>query len=115
MKDFSHAVASALARSEPRLYVDVASKSRRAGRIFVDYLRNARGATAVAAYSTRANPRATVSTPIHWKALESGARADGFTVPDVERRLVRGFRDPWARFESARSSLSAAKRRALGP
>jgi bifunctional non-homologous end joining protein LigD len=73
----------------------MAIKARR-GRIFIDYLRNGRGSTAVAAYSTRAKPTATVSTPLTWDEVESGIRADHFTIETLPRRLESLADDPWA-------------------
>ena len=68
-KAFTRAVAEAMAKDAPDRYVATMSKRARRGRIFVDYLRNGRGATAVAAYSTRALPQAPVSTPLDWDEL----------------------------------------------
>jgi bifunctional non-homologous end joining protein LigD len=114
LKGFSHAVAVDMARSEPKLYIATASKAQRGGRIFIDYLRNARGATAVAAYSARARPNAPVSTPIGWNELDGKVRADTFTVANLRRRLTSKRRDPWADFEGVRQALGARARRATG-
>ena len=70
-KDFCHAMALAMAADAPDRYVASATKSKRNNRIFIDYLRNSREATAVAPYSTRARPGAPVSTPIDWSELGS--------------------------------------------
>jgi bifunctional non-homologous end joining protein LigD len=114
VKAFSRAVAMQIAKSDPRRYLATASKALRRGRIYVDYLRNARGATAVAAFSTRARPGAPVSTPIAWEELERGVRADSFGVGNLEERLRRQRRDPWADFAASRQSIPASARRALG-
>jgi bifunctional non-homologous end joining protein LigD len=74
------------------------SKRARRGRIFVDYLRNDRGSTAVAAYSTRALPQASVSTPLGWDELSEGLRSDHFTVANIRHRLGFLRRDPWQDF-----------------
>ena len=114
VKTFSRAVAAAIARAEPKRYIATASKEQRKGRIFIDYLRNARGATAVAAYSTRARPGAPVSTPIAWKELDSGVRSSSFDVRNLEQRLRKLRRDPWEDFEKLAQTLGARAKRELG-
>ena len=71
----------------------------------VDYVRNARGQTAVAAYSTRARPGAPVSTPLRWDELLAEAAADRWTVRNVPRRLAALRADPWDGFASLRQHL----------
>jgi bifunctional non-homologous end joining protein LigD len=95
-KDFCHAVANVMAQSDPDRYVATATKSKRKGRIFIDYLRNSREATAVAAFSTRARPGAAVSVPIDWSELGSLKSADQYTVKNLPQRLSRQRKDPWA-------------------
>jgi bifunctional non-homologous end joining protein LigD len=104
-KAFAASVAEAIARDRPDRYVATASKRARRGRIFVDYLRNDRGSTAVAAYSTRARPRATVSTPLGWDELSEGLRSDHFTVGNVRHRLEFLRRDPWPGFFEMRQRI----------
>lgn len=111
-KAFAHAVARDLVRRDPRRYTAALAKSRRRGKIFVDYLRNTRGATAICAYSTRAARGAPVSAPIGWDELSRGVRSDAFGVRDMAERL-RGP-DPWEGFFAARRSLTKAMRRELG-
>ena len=94
VKDFSHALASAMAKDSPQRYLAKASKSARRRRIFVDYLRNGRGATAVAAYSARARAGAPVSTPLGWDELGPEMRPDRFTVLNLLHRLAN-IDDPW--------------------
>ena len=88
---------------------DVA-KSERPGRIYLDYLRNLRGATAVAAFSTRARPGAPVSTPIAWDELGPRLRSDHFTVSNLPRRLASLRRDPWKDYARTRQALPARPR-----
>jgi bifunctional non-homologous end joining protein LigD len=94
VKDFAHKLARAMAADSPARYLAMASKEARRGRIFVDYLRNGRGATAVAAYSTRARAEATVSTPLAWEELGPEMRSGRFTVGNLLNRLAH-LSDPW--------------------
>ena len=94
VKDFAHRLALAMAKDSPRRYLAVASKSARRDRIFIDYLRNGRGATAVAAYSARARAGAAVSTPLAWDELGPEMRPDRFTVTNLLHRLA-SIDDPW--------------------
>ena len=97
-KAFTQNVAERMSRAHPDRYVAIMSKRAREGRVFIDYLRNGRGATAVGPYSTRARPGAPVSTPLAWDELSEGLRADHFTVDNLRERLdfLRG--DPWDGF-----------------
>jgi bifunctional non-homologous end joining protein LigD len=76
VKTFAKAIAGTMVKERADRYVATVAKSARRAHIFVDYLRNDRGATAVAAYSTRALPRASVSTPLTWEELSPGLRSD---------------------------------------
>jgi bifunctional non-homologous end joining protein LigD len=109
-KSFTASVAQAMARDRPDRYVATVAKRVRRGRIFIDYLRNDRGATAVAAYSTRALPRASVSTPLAWSELSEGLRADHFTVGNLRHRLEFLKRDPWRGFFKIRQRIPADPR-----
>jgi bifunctional non-homologous end joining protein LigD len=104
-KRFCKHIAGLLADQEPRLYTINMAKAARKGKIFVDYLRNDRGATAVAAYSTRARPGATVSTPISWDELTPAIHSDHFSVANVPARLASLKRDPWAKIEQIKQSI----------
>jgi bifunctional non-homologous end joining protein LigD len=94
VKEFAHRLARSMAADSPGRYLATASKEARRGRIFVDYLRNGRGATAVAAYSTRARSEATVSTPLDWTELGPDMRSGRFTVGNLMNRLAH-VPDPW--------------------
>jgi bifunctional non-homologous end joining protein LigD len=104
VKKFSRSVAESLVREAPDRYIATMSKAKRQGKIFVDYLRNSRTATAVSAYSTRARPGATVSVPLAWQELEEDLR-DLFNVKNVPQRLARLRQDPWYDYEAARRPL----------
>ncbi len=93
-KAFAHKLARSMAADSPAKYLATASKEARRGRIFVDYLRNGRGATAIAAYSTRARSEATVATPLAWDELGPEMRSGRFTVGNLLNRLAH-VPDPW--------------------
>jgi len=103
--EFSRGMAEAMAREQPKAYVASMAKSERTGRIFVDYLRNVRGATSVAAYSTRAKPEGPVSVPLTWDELTPRVRSDQFTIATVRERLSGLRADPWSRYWSVRQRL----------
>jgi len=104
-KDFCHAVAAGMAADHPARYTATAAKSKRNKRIFIDYLRNSREATAVAPYSTRARAGAPVSTPIEWSELAALKGANQFTVRNLPARLKRQRKDPWANIERIKQTL----------
>jgi bifunctional non-homologous end joining protein LigD len=104
-KDFAHTVAASLAADFPGRYTATATKSKRTKRIFIDYLRNSREATAVAPYSTRARPGAPVSTPLDWSELGEIKASNQYTVLNLPARLKRLRTDPWAGIGRIRKSL----------
>ena len=109
-KEFAEAMAS----DSPDRYVANMAKSKREGRIFVDYLRNGRGATAVSAYSTRARAGATVSMPIGWDELSNSLSSDHFRVDNAARRLRYLKRDPWSGFFESKQSLGGRRTASKG-
>src|SRR5262249_51388992 len=113
-KSFTASVARSMATNRPDRYVATTAKRARGGRIFVDYFRNDRGSTAVAAYSTRAFPQASVSTPLEWDELSEGLRSDHFTVSNVRHRLAFLKRDPWQGFFKARQRIPVDRARSDG-
>jgi bifunctional non-homologous end joining protein LigD len=108
LKSFAHNIALAMERDEPSKYISTMAKKARGGKIFVDYLRNGRGATAVAAYSTRARPGAPVSTPVSWDELGPAVTPARFTVENIGRRLAALKSDPWEGFFSRPQNIKAA-------
>lgn len=102
---FTRDMAHAMAADEPERYTTTSVKREREGRIFIDYLRNNREATSVAAYSTRARPGAPVSTPVAWNELSAKLRPNGFTVLNLNKRLTALRRDPWAEIASVKQVL----------
>jgi bifunctional non-homologous end joining protein LigD len=99
-----------MAKDHPDQYVATAAKRVRPGRIFIDYLRNGRGATAVAAYSTRGLPQASVSTPIDWDELSEGLKADHYTVDNIGHRLRFLKTNPWEWFFKLRQKAPTRTR-----
>ena len=108
-KAFTKAIAEAMETDEPNRYVSTATKAKRNKRIFVDYLRNSREATAVAPYSTRARPGAPVSVPIDWSELGSLKGASQYTVQNLMQRLSRQRKNPWALIGRAKQTLPRLK------
>jgi len=104
-KEFTGALATAMAKDSPDRYIATMSKRARKGRVFVDFFRNGRGATAVGAYSTRALPDATVSTPLDWNELSESVRADHFRIDNLRQRLAVLRQDPWAEMLTVKQRL----------
>ena len=104
-KAFAGGIAEAMARDAPSRYTATLKKSARPGKIFVDYLRNSREATAVAPYSTRARAGASVSAPIAWEELGSLTSASRYTVNNLPQRLARLRKDPWTGIDKLKQML----------
>ncbi|RWM00492.1 MAG: DNA ligase D [Mesorhizobium sp.] len=98
VKDFAHDFARALEQASPDRYTATLSKKARTGKIFVDYLRNGRGSTTVAPYSSRAKKGATVSMPVTWPELEKGLAPNAFPLGDATTLSELKKADPWADF-----------------
>jgi bifunctional non-homologous end joining protein LigD len=107
-KSFARAIADAVVADSPDRYTANMSKARRTGRTFIDYLRNGRGATAIAPYSTRARPGAPVAMPVEWAELKPKSRPE-FTIGNALARVSRS--DPWKSIASVRQKLTAAIRK----
>ena len=108
---FSRAVSEALVRTEPRLYTTRFAKAGRERKILIDYLRNNRTNTSIAAFSPRARPGAKVSMPVDWDDLS--APPERWTLITVPKRLKRVRIDPWAGYWAAAQQISAASFKAL--
>ncbi|MCG8273878.1 DNA ligase D [Aquamicrobium sp. NLF2-7] len=105
VKAFTKALADSMAVDSPDQYVSTITKSKRRGKILIDYLRNQRGMTAVAPYSTRARPGAAVSMPLAWGELNPGIGPAYFTVDNTPTRLAALTSDPWEGFRAAAEPL----------
>lgn len=113
-KRFARSVAEAMARDAPRDFVATASKAKRRGKVYVDYLRNAQGATAIANYSARARPGAPIATPLSWDELSLKLRPDQFHSGNVRQRLASLAGDPWEGFFEVRQSLTKSAMKVAG-
>jgi bifunctional non-homologous end joining protein LigD len=112
-KNFAHMICAQMAHDSPLRYLDNMSKSQRAGKIFLDYLRNDRTATAVAVLSPRARDGAPVSMPIQWKEAGRGLDPKKFTVRSAPALLQKA--KPWDGYDKAARSLSQAIRAITHP
>jgi bifunctional non-homologous end joining protein LigD len=108
-KKFAQAVAASMAKDDPHRYTANPIKARRHGRVFIDYLRNSREATAIAPYSTRARPSAPVAVPLAWGELSSLKAANQYTVKNIAQRLSKLGADPWAGMGRSRQALPKFK------
>jgi len=111
VKPFCESVAKLIAKADPEHYTSNMSKAARHGRIYIDYLRNGRGATSVAPYSTRAKTGAPVSVPLAWEELTARIHSDQFNIRNLPKRLASLKRDPWEDMMSTRQSLMSAMRK----
>jgi bifunctional non-homologous end joining protein LigD len=111
VKRFTQGLAAHVARTMPARFTDKMAKPRRKGKIFVDYLRNARGATAVAPYSLRARAGAPIATPLHWDELTRGLDPGKFNLKTASRLRARA--DPWLGYFDLAQSITADMRRRL--
>ncbi|MDQ4134809.1 MAG: ATP-dependent DNA ligase, partial [Pseudomonadota bacterium] len=107
---FTRRLAEAMAGDEPDRYTTTSVKQEREGRIFIDYLRNNREASAVAPYSTRSRPGAPVAAPVAWDELTPDLRPNGFTVENLGKRLAGLRKDPWDGIGQVDQALPERKR-----
>jgi bifunctional non-homologous end joining protein LigD len=105
--DFAETFARNIEALEPSLFTTAPAKKKRAGRIYIDYLRNSRGLTFIAPYSPRAKPIASVATPIFEDELNEKIKPDRFTVKNMKNRISKKSLDPWADFESSAREIPA--------
>jgi bifunctional non-homologous end joining protein LigD len=105
-KAFCKNVADLIVAADPDHYTANMAKAARPGKIFIDYLRNGRGSTAVVPYSTRAKPNASVSVPLTWEELSLHIHSDQFTVRNLSKRLASLKADPWDGIDSIRQALT---------
>jgi bifunctional non-homologous end joining protein LigD len=113
VKAFAHGVAARMEQADPELFITKMTKSARTGKIYLDYLRNDRGSTAVAPYSPRARAGVPVSVPLTWKELD-GRKAPVFTVSGFAQWKMRLRRDPWKEMNGLDQPLTQAALEAVG-
>lgn len=111
VKAFARAVAERMADAAPSRFVAVSSKRKRSEKIFIDYLRNDRSATAIAPYSPRARAGAPVAWPVSWNEL---GKTEATNVMTIGTAFSSRRRDPWKDYGSIRQSLKSAALRKLG-
>ena len=97
-----------LARDDPRRFTAKMTKARRKGKVYIDYLRNERGASAIAPYSPRARETPSVATPVSWPELSRIERADAYAMDTIFRRLSSLRGDAWAGYFDLRQEISPA-------
>jgi len=114
VKTFSQAVARHMAKLMPERFASVLGPKNRVGKIFIDYLRNSKGASTVAAYSARARSGMGVSMPIAWEELNDVRAADQWTIKNAAQRMDSLRSNPWEGYHRARQGITAAMRRAVG-
>ncbi|MHB1136354.1 MAG: DNA ligase D [Coriobacteriia bacterium] len=107
---FARSVAEAIAQARPEQYTSKMSKAERPGRVFIDYVRNNREATAIAAFSPRAREGAPVSTPVTWDELAHGIDPGSLTMRTIPERVARLRSDPWDGYEKASRALPGTAR-----
>jgi bifunctional non-homologous end joining protein LigD len=111
VKDFSELLVQHMSRTIPKLFVAKSGARNRVGRIFIDYLRNGKGATTIAAFSARTRPGLGVSVPVTWRELNSLEAANQWNIRNVFERLKKQRSDPWKDYWGTKQTLEAALRK----
>jgi bifunctional non-homologous end joining protein LigD len=106
IKPFTQGIAQYLEKHIPERFTASISKKKREGKIFIDYLRNGDGATAIVPYSTRARKGAPVATPLHWDEVGNNIQADSFNIENIGDRLKDLHSDPWKEYLNIKQGLS---------
>jgi DNA ligase D len=114
LRAFAEAFAASAARDAPQIFTHSPSKDRRKGRIYVDWVRNVRGATSIASYSLRANKDFTAACPVDWSELRTLPGPHAFDRKTMLKRLATLMRDPWEDLEASATAISAKAKRDVG-
>jgi len=109
IKNFSHLLVDFMVSNNSNEYIGKMTKSSRKNKIFIDYLRNQRGATSIAPYSTRARKGAPIATPVAWDELTHRFEDTFFTLTTIVHRLTKLKNDPWKNFFKIKQSLNLNK------
>lgn len=104
-KEFSRSITVFMENLAPTLFTSKSGERNRKGKIFIDYLRNGFGATAVAAFSPRWRPGVGVSTPVSWDEIDDDIRGAYFNILNVPNRIAKQRKDPWAAYSKATQAL----------
>src|SRR5882757_5757742 len=99
-------IAMAVANSRPKEFIAVATKAKRSGKIFIDYLRNGRGATSVAAYSLRARATAPVAMPLEWREIHKTTGGADYNLANTINYLQSRKRDPWKEWVTLKQTIN---------
>jgi bifunctional non-homologous end joining protein LigD len=113
VKDFCHGVSNLITGADPDHYAATMSKAARPGKIYIDYLRNERGSTAVAPYSSRARAGAPVSMPLSWTELRRVSSGAAFTVKNAPAHIKKRKRDPWDGYGRLKQRITDAARKSI--
>jgi bifunctional non-homologous end joining protein LigD len=105
-KEFSRSVTLFMERLAPAQFTSKTGERNRKNKIFIDYLRNGFGATAVAAFSPRWRPGVGVSTPVAWEEIDDDIRGTHFNLNNVPARVAKQRKDPWQGYWKARQALT---------
>ncbi|KLU20834.1 DNA ligase [Caballeronia mineralivorans PML1(12)] len=113
VKGFSQTVAQHMASTLPKYFSAKMGKQNRRDKIFVDYLRNNRGSSTVAAFSLRARPGMGVSVPIGWDELDATTSGDQWNIGNLHERLETLKTDPWSEYAKTRQRITASMKKRL--
>lgn len=108
IKSAARGLARQMAEAKPDIYVSEMSKKKRTGKIFIDWLRNERGATAIYPYSLRARPGAPIATPVSWRELPGIKSANAYTLNNIRQRMAHLKVDPWEGYAETRQAISSS-------
>ncbi|HVF39166.1 MAG TPA: non-homologous end-joining DNA ligase [Gemmatimonadaceae bacterium] len=111
--EFSRGISELVASNDPHAYTTTFAKMGRESKILLDYLRNNRTNTSIAAYSLRARPGAPVSVPVTWNELKSSLDPGAFSIETILRRMKRRRVDPWKNYETTQQRLTSTMLKAV--